>query len=83
VVATASGASGARSGLSNDTGTSTVSVDRSSLTGATNSVYNANSSVLRIGASQLAGLVTTISGAVSSCVSSYNGSYAAVNAVCQ
>ena len=53
VIATGLGISGY--GLSNDTGTSTVNVDRSTLTGGFRSVFNTNNSVLRIGGSQLVG----------------------------
>jgi hypothetical protein len=77
------GGAGNRQGLFNDTGASTVSVDRSTLTGTTNSVLNSNSSVLRVGGSQLVGPVATISGATTSCVLSYNGSYAVLTPVCQ
>lgn len=83
VIATATGGAGStRNGLFNDAGTSTVSVDRSTLTGASNSVFNTSSSVLRIGGSQLVGPVTTIGGAVTSCVLSYNGSYTGLDGVC-
>jgi hypothetical protein len=83
VSATASGPAGNRYGMLNVTATSTITVDRSTFSGTTNSIFNGANSSVRIGWSKLTGPVTTPAGSSTTCVFSYNGSYAAVNGLCQ
>jgi hypothetical protein len=70
-------------GLFNDVIPGSVSADRCTVRGATTSVSNGGNSTLLVGGSQLVGTVTTLPGSTTSCVLSYNGSYAPVNAACQ
>ncbi|MDA8082390.1 MAG: hypothetical protein M0024_01885 [Nitrospiraceae bacterium] len=82
VTATASGASSNNCGMSTSasSGNYTILIDRCSFIGSTNSILlNDSHYTLKIGASKLDG---PISGAMFSCVGSYNGSYIALNASC-
>lgn len=58
-----------------------TTVDRSTLEGATNSVYQANSGILRIGTSKLAGRVG--GDFPSACVATSDGNYQLLNNQCQ
>jgi hypothetical protein len=82
VTAQGMGATTTRIGLASFSPPSTVTVDRSTIAGATNSAVNSSGGTLTIAQSQLAGPVFN-SGATTSCLMAYNGSYAALNAVCQ
>jgi hypothetical protein len=82
VTALGTGAATTRVGLGNFNSASTVTVDRSTLSGATSSVVNQSGSTLNVALSQLAGPVST-SGAATSCILSYSGSYTALNGACQ
>jgi hypothetical protein len=83
VTATASG-SGTAIGIA-DTGSatpSTVTIDRSTASGSSNSVTNLLGTT-HIAHSQLVGAAATAAGATTTCLTSYNGNYQAVNALCQ
>jgi hypothetical protein len=84
VTATGGGTSGSRYGMLNGTGSnpSTVTVDRSTLTGVTASFSN-QIGTTKIASSQLAGPVATAGGATTTCLLSYSGSYLVLNSVCQ
>src|SRR5262249_4499340 len=71
VTAAAGGSGGTRQGLLNTFAASTVTADRSTFSGVTNSVSNNGSSDVRIGGSQLAGPVFTEAGSTTSCLYSY------------
>lgn len=83
VVAVGSGPAGNRYGIFNEIAATVLTADRCTFNGATNSVLNSGNSGVRIGGSQLVGLVTIVAGSATNCVLSYNGGYAPVNALCQ
>ncbi len=67
-------------GIFNGTTASTVKIDRSTVSGGTNSIQNGIASTVNVGGSQLVGAV---GGAASfTCVFSFSGSFVALNAGC-
>jgi hypothetical protein len=80
VTATASG-SGSSYGVFNSYSSSLSTIHRSTLRGATRSLYNFEGTV-RVGASQLDGPVDN-SGGTATCVASYNADFEPLNANCQ
>jgi hypothetical protein len=72
-------------GLYNASGSETVTIDRSTISGDTYSIQIGSqaSSTLLIGASQLDGPINNDGGGTFTCAASYDGSYAALSSVCQ
>jgi hypothetical protein len=74
-------ASGSNSyGVYNRSGT--VKIDHSVISGDTNTIYNNSGSTTRVGSTKLDGGAVNNLGTLT-CVASYNGNYAALNANCQ
>jgi hypothetical protein len=82
VTATAIG-SGTLIGLYNNAGPSSVTVNRSTLSGASSSITNASASGVRVAFSQLIGGPVVANTGSISCLLSYNGGYAVLDGVCQ
>lgn len=64
-------------------GPGTVSVDRSSVGGADDSLANVGTGAVRVGVSKLSGPTNNSGGGTLTCFGSYSGVYAALNAACQ
>ncbi|MCI0396628.1 MAG: hypothetical protein L0332_00610 [Chloroflexi bacterium] len=79
VVARASG--GSSYGLYNSGAAATVTIDRSTISGGSNSINNLSSYTIRVGASQLINPVTGTG--PFTCVGVYDGNYAPLNNTCQ
>jgi hypothetical protein len=79
VTASASGGSSSNYGVFQQGGTATI--HHSILFGSSNSLFVTSGSPVRVGASQLRGLVSVIGSAT--CAASYNGNFVALNAACQ
>lgn len=79
------GGGGSGYGLVNGSpsGPATTLADRCTFSGSSASVFGQSGSVIRLAASKLVGLVANNSGSTSTCLFSYNGSFAALNAACQ
>ncbi len=84
VTATASGGAASNYGLFNYalSASYVINIDRSTFSGATNSIANNAYFTLRIGASKLAGGAANTAGNYT-CVGSYNDSYTALDNTCQ
>jgi hypothetical protein len=82
VNAMAAGAGGNRHGIFNNVTASTVTVERSTLSGATNSILNGVSSTTRVALSKLVGTASN-SGGTLTCLLSYNDSFVLLNPACQ
>jgi len=85
VTVSSSGSSTADYGLYNGGGSQTLRIDRSTISGGTNSIRNGPqaSPTLLVGASQLDGPIDNTGGGTFTCAASYDGSYAALTASCQ
>jgi hypothetical protein len=67
-------------GILNNASAGTVKIDRSMISGATGAIQNAVTSTVSVGGSQLVGGVNATG--TYTCVFSYNGAFAALNATC-
>ena len=83
VNAMAAGAGGNRHGIFNNVTASTVTVERSTLSGATNSILNGVSSTTRVALSKLVGTASNSGGTSLTCLLSYDDSFVLLNPACQ
>jgi hypothetical protein len=71
---------GTNYGILNNASPGTVKIDRSTISGTTGSIQNAVASTVNVGGSQLVGPINAIG--TYTCIFSYNGAFAALNATC-